>query len=106
MTTPAHTPATAQTAWPVFSFFKAPVTTTVPHRTVNLRQVYNAIRGPYYQPQTEALRALVSLQREGRADKNEPKRYKSLHFDYACFSGTYPMEVPEQAEKNIFESEI
>lgn len=89
MTTPAHTPATAQTAWPVFSFFKAPVTTTVSHRTVNLWQIYNAIRGPYYQPQTEALRALVSLQREGRADKNEPKRYKSLHFDYACFSGTF-----------------
>ena len=29
-----------------------------------------------------------------------------LHFCDACFSGTYPMEVPEQAEKNIFESEI
>ena len=29
-----------------------------------------------------------------------------LHFCDACFSGRYPMEVPEQAEKNMFESEI
>ncbi len=29
-----------------------------------------------------------------------------LHFCDACFSGNYPMEVPDQAEKNIFESEI
>ena len=29
-----------------------------------------------------------------------------LHFCDACFSGRYPMKVPEQAEKNMFESEI
>ena len=30
----------------------------------------------------------------------------NLGFCDACFTGEYPMEVPEQAEKNIFESEI
>ena len=29
-----------------------------------------------------------------------------LGFCDACFTGVYPMDVPEQAEKNIFESEI
>ena len=29
-----------------------------------------------------------------------------LGFCDACFSGEYPVEVPEEAEKNMFESEI
>ncbi len=29
-----------------------------------------------------------------------------LHFCDACFSGQYPMETPDEAEKNLFENEI
>jgi hypothetical protein len=45
---------------PVFSFFKAPVSNTKPHKVVSLLQIYNAIKGDYYKERTGKLRAILS----------------------------------------------
>ncbi|MDR1757000.1 MAG: virulence protein E [Culturomica sp.] len=65
----------------LFSFFKAPITNTTPHSTATLRKIYNAIRGNYYQKQTEHLRTLT--------DPKQARQYKTTHFDYCTFSGTF-----------------
>lgn len=72
-----------------FSFYLAPVSNVVPHRTVDIEQIYNAIRGDYYRAATEELRRLRRLADEGRIDRREVQRYKARHFDYATFSGTF-----------------
>jgi len=72
-----------------FSFFLAPVSNVVPHNTVGVEQIYNAIRGEYYRPATEELRRLRSLQQEGSISQRDVQRFKSRHFDYATFSGIF-----------------
>ena len=42
-----------------FSFFRAPVSNVVPHKTVGIEQIYNVIRGDYYRAATEELRRLI-----------------------------------------------
>lgn len=72
-----------------FSFFRAPVSNVVPHSTVGLRQIYNAVRGDYYRAATEELRRLRRLQQEGRATQRDVQRFKARNFDYATFSGVF-----------------
>ena len=56
-----YTPYSPYTPYtPAFSFFKAPITNTTPHKTVTLRQIYNAIKGNYYTARTQKLRSLLS----------------------------------------------
>jgi len=64
-----------------FSFFKAPIKNTVPHKTVSLVQVYNAITGEYYKQHTEKLRSI--------ADAVQARKYKAANFDYCTFSGVF-----------------
>ncbi len=64
-----------------FSFFKAPVTNVTPYRDITLLDAYRVITGKYYKPQTLKLRSL--------SDKQENRRYKSTHFPYCTFSGTF-----------------
>ena len=45
---------------PEFSFFKAPISNTKPHKVVSLLQIYNAIKGDYYKDRTQKLRAILS----------------------------------------------
>ena len=66
---------------PLFSFFKAPVSNTVPHKSVNLLQIYNAIKGDYYKERTEKLRVISDVQ--------QARKFKAANFDYCTFSGTF-----------------
>jgi hypothetical protein len=66
---------------PLFSFFKAPVSNTKPHKAVSLLQIYNAIKGNYYKDRTEHLQKL--------ADLKQARQYKAANFDYCTFSGTF-----------------
>lgn len=50
-----------------FSFFLAPVSNVVPHKTVELHQIYNVIRGDYYRQPTEELQRLRRLQQEEKS---------------------------------------
>jgi hypothetical protein len=66
---------------PRFSFFRAPITNTQPHSRATLRQIYNAIRGDYYKPQTDKLRTIT--------DPQQARKFKSQNFDYCTFSGIF-----------------
>lgn len=63
------------------SFFKAPIKNTIPHKTVSLVQVYNAITGEYYKQHTEKLRSI--------SDVVQARKYKAANFDYCTFSGVF-----------------
>jgi len=64
-----------------FSFFKAPVSNTKPHKAATLQQIYNAIKGNYYKERTEKLRAITDIQ--------QARKFKAVNFDYCTFSGTF-----------------
>jgi hypothetical protein len=65
----------------LFSFFKAPITNTKPHKAVTLLQIYNAIKGDYYRDRTQKLRAI--------SDVVQARQFKAANFDYCTFSGTF-----------------
>jgi len=71
----------AQPYCPVFSFFKAPITNTKPHKSVSLLHVYNAIKGNYYKEHTQKLQAISDVQ--------QARKFKAANFDYCTFSGTF-----------------
>ena len=64
-----------------FSFFRKPIQNIEPIRAVGIVDVYRYIIGHYAQPQTEALRLMMS--------SSEAKRYKATPFDYCTFSGVF-----------------
>lgn len=64
-----------------FSFFKAPIINTKPHKAVSLLQIYNAIKGDYYKDRIQKLRAI--------SDVGQARKYKAANFDYCTFSGTF-----------------
>ena len=64
-----------------FSFFKAPIKNTLPHKTVSLVQVYNAIKGDFYKQHTEKLRNIP--------DAVQARKCKAANFDYCTFSGVF-----------------
>ncbi len=75
-----------------FSFFKAPISNTKPHKTVTLLQVYNAIKGDYYKLRTEELRAMLSPHSLGEGSEEmyrQARQYKARNFDYCTFSGVF-----------------
>ena len=65
----------------LFSFFKAPVRNTIPHKNVSLVQVYKYIVGDYAKARTEKLRCL--------SDQKQARQYKATNFDYCTFSGIF-----------------
>lgn len=65
---------------PKFSYFKAPVSNTVPFKEVSILDVYHIIKYEF-QEQTNKLRAIE--------DKKEARKYKAAHFDYVTFSGSF-----------------
>ncbi|KAA6303269.1 MAG: hypothetical protein EZS26_000538 [Candidatus Ordinivivax streblomastigis] len=65
----------------LFSFFKAPITNTKPHKAVSLLQIYNAIKGDYYKDKTLKLRAI--------SDVAQARKFKAANFDYCTFSGVF-----------------
>lgn len=66
---------------PKLSFFRSPITNTYPHSIATLRQIYNAIRGDFYKPQTNHLRTIT--------DPKQARQYKASNFDYGTFSGVF-----------------
>ena len=64
-----------------FSFFKAPIKNTIPHKTVSLVQVYNAITGNFYKERTDKLRSFNDLK--------QARQFKASTFDYCTFSGMF-----------------
>ena len=66
---------------PKFSFFKAPISNTKPHKSITIRDAYNYIIGHYAKDQTETLRSIT--------DKKRAKIYKAANFAYATFSGEF-----------------
>jgi len=66
---------------PLFSFFKAPISNTKPHKAVSLLQIYNAIKGDYYKERTQKLQAISDVQ--------QARKFKAANFDYCTFSGTF-----------------
>jgi len=65
----------------LFSFFKAPIKNTKPHKAVSLLDVYNYIVGKYAKEQTQKLRAI--------SDVGQARQYKAANFDYCTFSGVF-----------------
>lgn len=64
-----------------FTFFRHPITNTVPHKNITLADVYNYISRPYAKDRTEKLRSL--------SDAKRARNYKAANFDYCTFSGTF-----------------
>lgn len=65
----------------LFSFFKAPISNTKPHKAVSLPDAYNYIVGDYAKERTEKLRAF--------SDAKLARTFKAANFDYCTFSGTF-----------------
>lgn len=64
-----------------FSFFKAPVRNTIPHKSICLLDAYNYIVGDYAKQRTKKLR--------GIKDPKQARQYKASTFDYCTFSGMF-----------------
>jgi hypothetical protein len=65
----------------LFSFFKAPVRNTIPHKSICLLDAYNYIVGEYAKQRTEKLRTIT--------DPKQTRQFKANNFDYCTFSGTF-----------------
>jgi hypothetical protein len=65
----------------LFSFFKAPVRNTIPHKSICLLDAYNYIVGEYAKQRTEKLRTIT--------DPKQARQYKASNFDYCTFSGMF-----------------
>lgn len=66
---------------PHISFFKRPVSNTVPFKDITLIEVYSYLKSDYAKEQTERLRAIT--------DMFQASRFKAENFDYVTFGGTF-----------------
>lgn len=64
-----------------FSFFKAPVRNTIPHKSISLLDAYKYIVGNYAKQRTEKLRSI--------SNTKQSRFFKAANFDYCTFSGTF-----------------
>ncbi|MEI6753846.1 MAG: BT4734/BF3469 family protein [Paludibacter sp.] len=75
-----------------FSFFKAPVRNTIPHKSISLLDAYNYIVGDYAKQRTEKLRSILSPLScgEGSGERlKQARQFKASTFDYCTFSGMF-----------------
>ena len=70
-----------QTAPVKFSFFRRPVSNTVPYKAITLLQIYRDIKSERNLPQTTALRAMNN--------QEQARVFKARNFDYVTFSGVF-----------------
>jgi len=70
-----------ETPQAMFSFFKAPISNTKPHKAVSLLDAYNYIVGNFAKDKTEKLRAF--------GDAKLARTFKVANFDYCTFSGIF-----------------
>ena len=66
---------------PQFSFYRMPVTNTIPYRNITLYDVYKYLTGDYAKKQTEILRTIT--------DKSAARAYKGKNFDTVSFAGMF-----------------
>lgn len=66
---------------PHFSFFKRPISNTIPKGIVSIVELYQLIKGSSYAEATKHLRQIE--------DPKEARAYKAKHFDYATLSGRF-----------------
>ena len=71
-----------------FSFFKAPVRNTIPHKSISLLDAYNYIVGDYAKQRTQKLRSLLS-QLPPLGGQGVARQFKASTFDYCTFSGMF-----------------
>ena len=71
-----------------FSFFKAPVRNTIPHKSISLLDAYKYIVGDYAKQRTEKLRSLLS-QLPPLGGQGAARQFKASTFDYCTFSGMF-----------------
>ena len=64
-----------------FLYYKRPIRNTMPYKDIGLRDVVSAIKGERAKKVTQHLRSIK--------DADEARAYKSTHFDYVTFSGTF-----------------
>ncbi len=91
----ASTPSSITPKGPHFSFFKAPITNTQPHKNITINDTYNYITGHYAQKRTSTLRAIT--------DKKKARIYKAAQFDYVTFCGEFSSRHNDKctAESNL-----
>jgi hypothetical protein len=77
---------------PVFSYFHAPVSNTVPARSITLIEVYELVKGKKFASQTATLRRI--------ADKKQAKAYKAANFNYVTFSGIFSTRADKALQKH------
>jgi hypothetical protein len=66
---------------PVVSYFKSPISNTVPFKEISLLDIYHLLRSTEFLKSTETLRSIT--------EKHEARRFKANSFDYVTFSGTF-----------------
>ena len=70
-----------KTEFSVFSFFRAPISNTQPHKSITLLDAYHYLIGHFARQRTLTLRSL--------SDAQQARRFKASNFDYCCFSGIF-----------------
>lgn len=70
-----------KTMKPQFSFFKKPISNTIPYRTINVLDAYNLIKEHWNIVSTMTLRKMC--------DPEKARKFKANQFNYACFSGIF-----------------
>lgn len=80
------------TATKLFSYFRAPIQNTCPAKTLTLTEVFAYITSTAAQSATEQLRQLK--------DVTEARKYKSSHFDFCTFSGTFTQRKAQCIEQH------
>jgi len=67
----------------LFSYYKKPISNTIPYKNIDLLQLYKVIKDPkFFGKQTTELRNLQ--------DKSARAKYKQTEFDFVLFSGIFP----------------
>lgn len=79
-------------AAPLFSYFHAPVTNTIPARSISLVEAYELVRGNSLASQTAMLRTIT--------DKKRAKEYKAANFPYVTFSGIFSKRADKALQKH------
>lgn len=77
---------------PVFSYFKSPVTNTIPEKEINLAEAYSLIKSKCFITTTHTLRNIK--------DNKRAKEYKASHFDYVTFSGIFSQRTDKALQKH------
>lgn len=85
-------PVSPKVETPVFSYFRKPVSNTLPARQVSLVDVFQMIKGDTFAACTSTLRNLQ--------DAKEARKYKARNFDYVTFSGTFSKRNDANLQKH------